>query len=172
MTVISQRDVGEGKPCNQNLRFNAPKIVPSYKPPPLFNSDHCLNVWWSPSASPWSSHHSVDVKTPHPPSLLPKLNYAQGTKSAQTVLFLCATPGGETRWIICPASICHTDASNLTVRWGAGDRRLTLQQIAGLPGVVNLIKQMPRGITSEHQGGKVTDRAGRCERVRQPKDPG
>lgn len=48
-----------------------------------------------------------------------------------------------------------------------GDRRWTLQQIAGLPGVLKPIKQMPGGIIPEGQG--FTDR--RCEGVRQTTSP-
>lgn len=62
---------------------------------------------------------------------------------------------------------CPSATLNLTVRLG-GDRRWTLQQIAGLPGVLNLIKQMPGGIMSEHPGGKVTEQGERCVEVKDP----
>lgn len=65
----------------------------------------------------------------------------------------CATLLRTRRWISALASICHTNTTNLTVRWG-GDRRWTLQQIAGLPEVLRLIKQMPGGIISAHRRGK------------------
>lgn len=53
-------------------------------------------------------------------------------------------------------SVCPSATLKLTVRLG-GDRRWTLQQIAGLPEVLNLIKQMPGGIMAEHPGGEVTE---------------
>lgn len=60
-------------------------------------------------------------------------------KTGASPLF-CATPlTKKERWISCPASICHSNTTNLSVRRG-GDRRWTLQQIAGLPEVLKLIK--------------------------------
>lgn len=90
---------------------------------------------------------------------VPKRNYAQLIGEGYTIcanlgiLLFCATALRKMRWIGVPASICYTNTTNLTVRWG-GDRRWTLQQIAGLPEVLKLIKQMPGGIISTHQWRK------------------
>ena len=84
------------------------------------------------------------------------------------ILLFNATPLWKKRCRSCPASICLSDATNLTVSRG-GDRRWTLQQIAGLPEVLNLIKQMSTGIISEHQGGKVTEQRRGVRKCDRPK---
>ena len=71
-----------------------------------------------------------------------RLHYICAKKKKKTWAspLFCATPlRKRERWISCPASICHSNTTNLSVRWG-GDRRWTLQQIAGLPEVLKLIK--------------------------------
>lgn len=83
----------------------------------------------------------------------------------------CATPVRIRRRISCLASICHTDASKLTVRCAA-DTRWTFQQIAGLPEVLGVIKQMSEGIISRQWGGKVTEQRRGVRKPDQPKQPG
>lgn len=60
------------------------------------------------------------------------------------------------------------NATDLTVRRGA-DRRWTLQQIAGLPEVLNVIKQMSGGIISEHRGKKATEQQRGARKSDRPK---